>query len=107
MRADPTSNYLKDVSVWTLQELLETTFKLEQEWLSSAFALYDYAARHAKGLTVDGKLKFPTEKSRLEFIKLQTASTVLFRKFQETTLKNQADYKRARAAADLTKEPKF
>jgi hypothetical protein len=82
-KADP--EYLKRWDAETGRGVAEaSTNNLERQWLTSAFALYDYAASHVKDITVtDGKLNFSTERVRLEFNEKEEKSKTLYTKWQD------------------------
>jgi hypothetical protein len=99
MKVDP--GYLK--SFEAAREERETAeakaVKMEQESAAATLALYEYAAIHAKGITVkNGELAFSTEGVRLEFSGQLENSKSLFSKWQAAVQELARRQQQARAA---------
>jgi len=100
MRIAPTSDLLK-ADQW--QASASVGNELEHTWLSSTVGLYDYAASHAKDITIkNGTLEFSTESVRREFNRQLATSKDLFQKFQDRVQDSIKQHKQERAAAGLS-----
>jgi hypothetical protein len=101
MRIDPASGFLKLAD--SLDGPAVAMESLEQHWLSSVVALYDYAGAHTKEIAVEnGELHYSSEAIRVEFVKRLTDSYTLFQQFQQRVQESVSKQKQARAAAGLT-----
>jgi hypothetical protein len=73
-------------------------YKMEQESTAATLALYQYAATHAKDITIkNGELTFSTEGVRLEFSRQLENSKVLFSKWQADVQERVRRQQQARA----------
>jgi hypothetical protein len=77
--------FLKDFDGLNSEDVAEAAImQLEQQWLSSTSALYDYAAEHQREIELrDGKLKFQSTAVQIEFNKREQYSKTLDGKLQD------------------------
>ncbi len=77
--------FLRDFDGLNSEDVAEAAvMQLEQQWLSSTSALYDYAGEHQREIELrDGKLKFASTAVEMEFNKREQYSKTLYDKLQD------------------------